>query len=286
MRRMIPIIALIAAACNPQTEDGSGGGSMPAPTPGATDGATPSPTPTELPPPEGDAQPEARRDDGSFDLTEETDLYLFQYQYPAAVGEVPELAELLDRRQERARASLARSSATARGEARDRGFPYNKHSYLAEWKVVANMRDWLSLSADVATYSGGAHGNYGIEALIWDRLAQRALQGIDLFTSPAALREAVDERFCELLDEERAKRRGEPVVADAEDGFTQCPPMDDLVLLLGSSNRRSFDRMTLYAGPYVAGPYAEGAYEINLPVTRAVIEAVEPQYRDSFRARN
>jgi hypothetical protein len=57
-------------------------------------------------------------------------------------------------------------------------------------------------------------------------------------------------------------------------------------VLVGSSNRRTFNRLTLYAGPYVAGPYAEGAYEIDINIDRAILAAVKPEYREAFSARN
>ena len=174
----------------------------------------------------------------------------------------------------------------ARREARQEGFPYNKHSYTAEWKVVAELPKWLSLSADVATYTGGAHGNYTVQSVVWDKDNLRLMNAIDLFSSPAALEQAFGDRFCEGLDRERAERRGEPVPEDSEEMFDQCPGIDELEVLVGSSNGRTFNRLTVYAGPYVAGPYAEGAYEVDLPVTQEVLDAVKPEYREAFSARN
>ena len=45
------------------------------------------------------------------------------------------------------------------------------------------------------------------------------------------------------------------------------------------------DRIGLIADPYVAGSYAEGAYEVTLPVTRAIIGTVKPEYRGAFAVR-
>ena len=61
---------------------------------------------------------------------------------------------------------------------------------------------------------------------------------------------------------------------------------DEIEVFVGSSNRRTFNRLTLYAGPYVAGPYVEGAYEVDLNIDSAVLEAVKPEYRTAFTARN
>lgn len=275
MKRSILIVALtgMAAAC-----DGMGGADPQGG--GATATATA----------EAKAQADAAKSktvgNGARSVAEETDDFLFEYAYPAAAGRIPGLAGLLDKRLDRQRADLAAESERARRAARQEGFPYNKHSYTAEWKVVAELPKWLSLSADVATYTGGAHGNYTVQSVVWDKDALRLMNAIDLFSSPAALEQAFGDRFCDGLDRERAERRGEPAPEASEEQFDQCPGIDELEILVGSSNGRTFNRLTVYAGPYVAGPYAEGAYEVDLPVTREILTAVKPEYREAFSARN
>jgi hypothetical protein len=262
-------LAVTLAAC-----DNFGGG-----------GADPSPTPAQTPSPVATASATATSN-GARAVAEETDDFLFEYAYPSQAGGIPELAALLDRRLERTRAELAAGSGQARRQARSDGFPYNKHSHSSEWQVVADLPDWLSLSEDVATYTGGAHGNATVRSLVWDRKGGRALDAVALFVSPAALAQALGERFCDGLDRERAKRRGAPIAEDSPDQFDQCPGIDELTVLVGSSNGRTFNRMTLYAGPYVAGPYTEGAYTVDLTVDRAILEAVKPEFRAAFTARN
>ncbi len=268
MKRWVSLFALMGAvaACN---------GDAP-PDPAPTPTATPSPTATAS----------ATASNGARSVAEETDDFLFEFSYPAEAGRIVELASLLDIQLEQRREELAREAVAARREAREDGFPYNKHSYTAEWKVVAELPDWLSLSADIATYSGGAHGNYTVDSLVWDKTNERSLDAKALFVSPAALEEAIGERFCEALDRERAERREEPVAEDSDDQFDQCPGIGELEILVGSTNGRTFNRLTVYAGPYVAGPYAEGAYEIDLNVDRDVLAAVKPEYREAFSTRN
>ena len=272
MKRWVPVLAFAGAlaACNGDAGDAAD--------PVPTESATPSPAATAS---------AAASSNGARSVADETDDFLFEFSYPAEAGRIVELASLLDIQLEQRRAELARESAEARREAREDGFPYNKHSYTAEWKVVAETPGWLSLSADVATFSGGAHGNYTVDSLVWDKKAEEAMDAKRLFASAAALEEALGERFCEGLDRERETRRGTPLAAE-EDGnsFLDCPGIDELEILVGSSNRRAFDRLTVYAGPYVAGPYAEGAYEVDLPVDAAILAAVKPEYRDAFSARN
>jgi hypothetical protein len=219
-------------------------------------------------------------------VAEETDDFLFAFSYPAEAGRIPELASLLDVAAEEAREELAAEAAAGRRAARGNGFPYNKFSYSEEWKVVSDLPDWLSLSADVATYTGGAHGNFTIRSLVWDKKEEKSLGAIALFASPQALEEALGERFCEELNRQRAQRRDALIDEGSDDQFDQCPGIDEVEILVGSTNRRTFNRLTVYAGPYVAGPYAEGAYEIDLSVDRALLDAVKPEYRAAFSARN
>ena len=275
MKRSILIVALtgMAAAC-----DGFGGTE---PEAGGTTA-----TATAQAKAQAEEAKSKSQGNGARSVAEETDDFLFEYSYPAEAGRIAGLAGLLDNRLDRQRAALAAESEQARREARQEGFPYNKHSYTAEWKVVAELPKWLSLSADVATYTGGAHGNYTVQSVVWDKDNLRLMNAIDLFSSPAALEQAFGDRFCEGLDRQRAERRGEPVAEDSEEMFDQCPGIDELEVLVGSSNGRTFNRLTVYAGPYVAGPYAEGAYEVDLPVTQEVLDAVKPEYREAFSARN
>lgn len=273
MTRSILALALAGtlAACD------LGGGSASDPTPAATSAPTATATSTAT---------ATAASNGARAVSEETDDFLFEYSYPSEVGKIPELAALLDARMARQRADLAREAEDARREARDNGFPYNKHSFSSEWQVVASIPGWLSLSEAVATYSGGAHGNTTMNSLVWDKEAGKAMEAIALFTSPVALEKALGDRFCQGLNRERAKRRGAPVAKDSQDEFDKCPGIDELEVLVGSSNGRTFNRLTLYAGPYVAGPYAEGEYQVNINVDRAILDAVRPEFREAFSARN
>ena len=221
-------------------------------------------------------------------VEEENDLYMFAYSYPAQVGAIPALAARLDADAKKAKAALIEQSEDDREQAQENDYPYRAHSFSEEWKVVADLPRFLSLSGEFATYTGGAHGMYGLETLVWDRQADTGVEGVGLFQSAQALNDALGPKLCDALDAERAERRGEPVVrGGAEDiaGFDSCQHVEDATVLVGSSNGETFDRIGIWFGPYVAGAYAEGAYELNFPVDAAVIEAVKPEYRDAFTAR-
>ena len=90
--------------------------------------------------------------------------------------------------------------------------------------------------------------------------------------------------FCALLDKERGKRRGEPVVRD-KGMFDDCIKPSEQTVILGSSNAQTLDKVGVLVGPYAAGSYAEGDYEFTLPVTTALIKAVKAEYRGEFSGR-
>ncbi|MFC3102048.1 PdaC/SigV domain-containing protein [Altererythrobacter lauratis] len=236
----------------------------------------PEPTPTVSATATASATPEPS---GARSVAEETDDFLFEYAYPAEAGNIPALAILLDARLTRARASLAREAAEGRAAARDNGFPFNKYSTGITWAVVTDTPRFLSLSAQITSYTGGAHGNAGFDALVWDREADKALKPEEFFTSIEALDDAIGTRLCDMLQRERSARRGGEKLGGQ---FDDCVKLADTTLLLGSSNGRAFNRLGVMMGPYVAGPYAEGTYEFTVPVDAKVIATVKEEYRSAF----
>jgi hypothetical protein len=217
-------------------------------------------------------------------VSEETDLIDYDFSYPAAVGAIPALARQLEQEAAKARAETLAEAKAGQADAKADGFPFHPYGLSHEWKVVADLPGYLSLSDEVWTYTGGAHGNYGVAGYVWDKAAGRGFDSGELFQSPAALGSAMGDSICKALDAERTKRRGEPV--DHSDDFMGgCPTLGDATILVGSANGKTFDRITVYFGPYVAGPYAEGAYELDFPMTKAMLGAVKPAYKPVFSAK-
>lgn len=215
-------------------------------------------------------------------VSEDTDLYSFEFAYPAAAGRIPALRRVLDQERDQARRELIAGAEAERKSLAAEGLEYRPHSYEEAWQTVAELPGWLSLSAAISTYEGGAHPNHGFDALLWDKAAGVRRKPIDLF-APAAFRSAVKQRFCAELDRQRAgKRDGEPIGDPGDWPNTCIDPLEEATLILGSSTRRSFDRVGFLIAPYSAGPYAEGDYEITLPVDRALLAAVKPEFRSAF----
>lgn len=219
---------------------------------------------------------------GIAQAAETTRTYTFDYAYPAAAGQIAPLRAWLEADKARMRAKLAADSAAARADAKKEGFPFRSYDASKSWKVVTSTPRFLSLSGEVSSYSGGAHPNSGSLSLVWDKKAGRQIKSTDVFVSPAAIQATFGTAWCAALKVERTKRLG--ANAGPDDIF-KCPKVSDLTLLLGSSSGKAINRIGLIADPYVAGSYAEGAYEITLPVTAAVLRAVKPTYRADFALR-
>jgi len=206
--------------------------------------------------------------------------YEFSYAYPAAAARIAGLKAWLDAERTRIQAKTARDAAAGHREARKAGFPFNRYSFDQTWKVVTDTPRFLSLSGDSYNFTGGAHGSPASYGLLWDKAAGRRLDPKAVFVSLPALQAATRGDYCSRLKaEQRRRNQGEVSSMNA------CPPVKDLTVLLGSTNGRAIDRIGLIADPYVAGSYAEGAYEVTLPVTSAVVGAVKPGYRGAFAVR-
>lgn len=215
-------------------------------------------------------------------VSEENEVYSFSYSFPAAAAVIPGLAAVLNSRSRAAKEQLVDLAQEERQVAKGAGYAYHPHSYAEEWKLVSDLPGWISLKGEFSTYQGGAHGNYGVTSLVWDTRHSQALAGIDLFLSPASLDAALGKPFCAELNRQREVRRGMPVDPASTDIFDTCPGVSELTVIPASSNGKTFDRIDLYAGPYVAGPYAEGSYEVTLPVDAQILGAVKPEYQGPF----
>ena len=218
---------------------------------------------------------------GASKVEESSDLYEFDYRYPAEAGRISALRAWLDADRAKARAQLVEDATSGQAEAKQSGFEYHAYAQGRAWEKVAETPRFLSLSLLVSEYTGGAHPNYGFDSLLFDKQAGERIAPLALFTSPAALDAVIQRPFCAMLDKERGKRRGEPVVSDGS-MFNDCIKPSEQTVILGSSTGRTFDRIGVLIGPYAAGSYAEGDFDITLPVTAALLRAVRPEYRAAF----
>ncbi|MBV7259295.1 PdaC/SigV domain-containing protein [Erythrobacter crassostreae] len=206
----------------------------------------------------------------------------FSYSWPGQVAEIPALAAELETRRDAQLAEQKEWWADALADCPEESASCRNLSFELSWQVVADTPRFLSLSHGFYMYTGGAHGNSGRGALIWDREAEASIEPKAMFTSIDELDAAISETACTMLNEERGKRRGGESYGDEGEWPNQCVTMEETVLFVGSSGGDKFDRLGVYYAPYIAGAYAEGDFEFILPVTQAVIDAVKPEYRGAF----
>jgi hypothetical protein len=201
----------------------------------------------------------------------------FGYSWPAAAAAIPALAAHLTAERDAMLAEQKADWQRALAEFGDKDCVSCVNRDIEKsWDVVANLPRFLSLSASWYDYSGGTRGNFAFDALVWDREANRALDPKAMFRSPAALQGAVGEAWCRKFDAQLRENLGKDY---SDDDFFNCPPIADLTVLVGSSDKQRFNRIGLVAAPYVAHPWD---YEVTLPVTPKVLAAVKPEYKAAF----
>lgn len=271
--------ALVCAGCSSPEEMGEAvGAPVAAAAQSGEASSTPPPAP-EAPEPPAKTARAFVMDDAERDGEAER---VFTYNWPREASAIPALAAMLGAKRDASLAEQKEQWADAREACPPNAGACARNQLEIGWQVVTDIERFLSLSSNVYSYSGGAHGNYWRTSLVWDREAKAALDPEALFVSAEALEAAISEPACEALNQERAKRRGQPVPSNASEWPDACPPIADTVIFLGSASGTDFDRVGVYYAPYVAGAYAEGDFELTLPVTGAVLGAVKPEYRDAF----
>jgi len=211
----------------------------------------------------------------------ETKAFTFTYDYPAQAAAIPALTATLATERAKALAELEASSSQALAQSQGSDYQFNAHLAGISWKVTGDTSALLAMVAEISSFAGGAHGNTGYDAMIWDKAAARRVALDALFVDPAAAMDALRQPYCDALDADRAARRAEYEVT-GDDMFSACPPFSELVIVPFAGSDGGFDRMMLLAAPYVAGPYVEGAYEISLPLTDATLDQLKPRYRKAF----
>lgn len=206
----------------------------------------------------------------------------FEYGWSSEANAVPALVKRFTADIRKQRASLLAAVQSDAAERKKQGFPFNAYSQVTNITTAGQSPRLLSLRIDTYSFTGGAHGNSGTTALLWDRQGAKDIAFSALFRPNSGFITGIRGPYCRALDAERKRRRqGETLGGD----FDQCPAFSELALIPTDSNHNvRFDHLLLIAAPYVAGPYVEGEYEISLPVNANEIARLKPEFRPSFEA--
>ena len=219
----------------------------------------------------------------AFVAEEKTDLIEFHYAWSAEAAAVPQMVDRLRKDMDKVKAELIAGAQEDKAMREKQGAEFHGFMSSTDYETAGQSDRLLSLSVESGGYTGGAHGNYGVSALLWDRAAARQIQIADLFAEPANMDRLLTQRWCDALNKEREKKRGEPVGGGGM--FDECPKLDEIAIIPGDQDKNGrFETLALVASPYVAGPWVEGAYEIELGVTPDLLAALKADYRTSFEA--
>lgn len=172
----------------------------------------------------------------------------------------------------KARADAANDAAGARKD----GFPFRPYDFVTDWSLAADTPRLLALAGMTYAYTGGAHGNTGYMARIWDKQARRAIPIDALFTDWPRARRLIEPQFCRALAEEQKRRIG---TAGPD---STCPKLAEQPIVPWGEFGTRAAQLRVLLGPYVAGSYAEGSYLITLPWPDAVKSLVKPAYRSDL----
>lgn len=216
-----------------------------------------------------------------FVFEEKTDLIDFHFAWSAEAAAVPQLVSRFRGEMNKAKDELIAGAKQDKAMRDEEGLEFHGYQSSTDYETAGQSDRLLSLSADAGSYTGGAHGNSGTSALLWDRQAAKEIKVSDLFAGAANRDRLLTQRWCDALNKAREEKRGEPVTGSGM--FDECPKLDEIAVVpTDEDGNGRFERLTLTASPYVAGPYVEGSYEIDLGVTADLIAALKGEYRDSF----
>ena len=219
----------------------------------------------------------------AFAVDEKNGLIEFHFGWSAEAAAVPQLVNQFTKEMNKAKADLIAGAEEDKAFREKEGFDFHGFMSSTDYKTAGQSARLLSLSLEQGGYEGGAHGNYGVGALLWDRAEAREIKPPDLFADAANMGRLLTQRWCDALNKAREEKRGEPVGSGGL--FDDCPALSDIAVIPADKDKSGrFETLMLVASPYVAGPWVEGAYEIELAVTPDLLAALKGDYRTSFEA--
>lgn len=155
------------------------------------------------------------------------------------------------------------------------------HDYQYEYAKTASVGDLISVEFMEMLFTGGAHPNYIVGGILYDRAS-----GEDIFAPELLTEEGAASMRAHLMDELAKQKLSRmsmteedlPLVRqDVEDVFPQ--EIDfwfGQVTLIPAVGAETFGGLVVHYSPYEVGSYAEGSYEIMVPASKLADMLAEP----------
>lgn len=142
------------------------------------------------------------------------------------------------------------------------------------YTLDADLPALLALSLTTAAYTGGAHGWFAFDTLLWDKTRNRKLEPQELFSDFPAANSEIQVQLCPVLLESRRRE-----AARGNGFFTgPCTEPPYNMTLLAASGRVTTLKVTFTE----LDGYAGGTYEVYVPVTRRLLAVVAERFRAGF----
>lgn len=177
-------------------------------------------------------------------------------------------------------ADVRRARAEEGGE-----LDYNMDLTL-RWNAPVETGRLVSSDGMVWSFTGGAHGNPGFQAILWDRQAGREIAPIELFHADDLT--TLDRALCDAINAAKAARGGDqawdpsPYRGEQAEGLWACPAALETPFSLAPGDAPGkAGGLVFLIDPYVVGPYAEGVYTAVVPAA-AFSALLSPEWADQF----
>lgn len=155
------------------------------------------------------------------------------------------------------------------------------------WDAPVETARLVSSDGLFWSFTGGAHGNPGFHAILWDRQARREVKPAELFRADADLTK-LDRALCDAINVAKAARGGDqawdpaPYRGEQGEDLWACPQALETPFSLAPGDTASkAGGLVFLIGPYIVGPYAEGVYTAVVPAA-AFSALLSPDWADQF----
>jgi hypothetical protein len=201
----------------------------------------------------------------------------FVYDYPTELSAYPKLVNVLETRKSERKAKFQEDVDALKGEQ-----AANTLDSQAHWKIKSQTDRLIVLVSSNYIYSGGAHGMFWSDAILWDKAKQAEISLLDMFVDKDEAKKLILPSYCAMLDAERLGIRGEPTPKD--DLFGECvDPFEHGIAYPTNLGTNGYLRIAFALPPYSAGPYVEGEYEFDIAAPSYITDQLKPEFKDLFQ---